>query len=82
MNTRTARPDSTTSVVRLTQVLKPWSGDIVDADDRQAIQFLKAGAKCDELQQIWYDLDLDAFAAGELHQAEELGVLLEGQCHI
>ena len=55
---------------------------IVDADDRQAVQILEARAKRNELQQIRDDLDLDTFAAGELHQVEELGMLLEGQRHI
>ncbi len=52
---------------------------VVDVDDRQAVEVLEPGAQRDELQQVGHDLDVDALAAGDLHQVEQLRVLLERQ---
>ena len=52
---------------------------VVDADDRQAVQILEPGAERDELQQVRHDVDVDALAAGELHDAQHLHVLVDGQ---
>ena len=52
---------------------------VVDVDDRQPVEILEAGAQRDELQEVGHDLDVDELAAGDLHQVEQLGVLLERQ---
>ena len=49
---------------------------VVDVDDRQAVEILETGPQRDELQQVRHDLHVDALAAGELDQTEQLDVLL------
>ena len=51
---------------------------VVDVDDRQAVEVLEPGAQGDELQQVRHDLDVDALAAGQLDEIEQLDVLLGG----
>ena len=52
---------------------------VVDVDDRQAVEILEAGAQRDELQEVGHDLDVDALAAGDVHEVEQLRVFLERQ---
>ena len=59
--------------------IEPLERDFVDVDDRQAVEILEPRAQGDELQQIGHDLDVDELAAGDVHQVEQLGVLLERQ---
>src|SRR5439155_8053528 len=44
--------------------------DVIDVDDRQAIEILETGAEGDELQDIGDDLDVNTLAAGEFNQVE------------
>ena len=52
---------------------------LVDVDDRQPVEILEPRAQRDELQDVGHHLDVDELAAGDLHQVEQLGVLLERQ---
>jgi hypothetical protein len=48
-------------------------------DDGEAVQVLEARAQRDELQEIGNHFDVDALAARDLDQIEQLRVLLERQ---
>ncbi len=53
--------------------------DVVDVDDRDAVEFLEAGAQRDHLDEVRHDLDLDDLAVGALDQPDHLHVLVERQ---
>ena len=59
--------------------LEALERDIVDVDNRQTIQVFEPRPQGDELQEIRHDLDVDALAAGDVHQIEQLGMLFEGE---
>ena len=56
--------------------------DVIDVDDRQAVEILETGTKGDELQDIGDDLHVDALAAGEFNEVKQLRVLLERQRNV
>ena len=80
--TTAAAPDSEHVDRALDPGVEALQRHVVDVDDRQAVEVLEPGAQRDELQQVGHDLDVDALAAGDLHQVEQLGVLLERQRHV
>src|SRR4051812_991653 len=53
--------------------------DVVDVDDRDAVEILEARPQRDHLQQVGHDLDIDAFAARRLDELQHLHVLLGRQ---
>ncbi len=53
--------------------------NVVDVDDRHAIEIFEARAKRDDLQQVGHDLHVDAFAARALDQLQHLQVLFGRQ---
>ena len=67
------------SIARFSTLLKPAQRDVVQADDRNAVEVLEPRAQRDELQQVGDDVDVDAFAVGGLDEAEHLDVLFERQ---
>ena len=81
---RTARaaPAQQTSMRRLTALLNPCSGDVVDVDQRQAVEFLEPCAQRDELQESGHHLDVDALAVRHFDQAEHGHVPFERQGHV
>ena len=66
-------------MTRLTALFSPWSGDVVDVDDRDAVEILEPCPEGDDLEKVWHDLDVDAFPVGHLDQVEHLGMLVERQ---
>src|SRR5262249_39970076 len=48
---------------------------LVDVDDRHAVEVLEPRAERDHLQDVRYDLDVDAFTAGDIQQLEQPDVL-------
>ena len=72
-----AAPEMPTSIVRLSRLLKPRSGHVVQADDRHAVEVFEARAQRDELEEVRDDVDVDAFAARFLDEPEHLDVLFE-----
>ena len=56
--------------------------DVVEIDDRNAVQVLEPRAEGDELQQVGHDLDVHALAAGRFDQVQQLQVFFERQRHV
>ena len=67
------------SMRALDDAVEALQRDVVDVDDRNAVEILEAGAQRDHLQQIGHDLDVDHLAAGALEQLEHPHVLLGRQ---
>ena len=63
----------------MTIAVEALQRDVVDVDDRHAVEILEARPQRDHLQQIGHDLDVDALAAGALDELEHLHVLLGRQ---
>ena len=59
--------------------VEPVQRNVVDVDDRKAVEILEPRPQRDELQQVGHDFDVDHLAAGDLDQVEQLRVLLERQ---
>ena len=74
-----ASSDSTMSSAALDPGVEALQRHVVHVDDRQPVEVLEAGAQRDELQEVGHHLDVDVLAAGDLHQLEQLRVLLDRQ---
>ena len=72
-----AHDEMTTSMPRFRTLLKPAERDVVQADDRNAVEILEPRAQRNELQQVWHDVHFDGFAIGGLDNAEHLHVLFQ-----
>ena len=68
-----------TSIARLTMAVEALQRDVVDVDDRDAVEILEPGAQRDDLQQIGDDLDVDHLAAGAFEELEHPHVLFGRQ---
>ena len=57
------------SIAALDDAVEALQRDVVDVDDRDAVEILEPRAQRDDLQQVGHDLDVDALAAGDLDRA-------------
>ena len=70
------------SIDPLDDRVEPLQRNVVDVDDRNAVEIFEARAQREELHQVGHDLDVDHLAARALDQVEHLHVLVERQRHI
>ena len=61
----------------LQNAVEPAQGNIIQADDRYAVEVFQPRAQRDELQQVGDDVDLNRLAVGRLDDAEHFDVLFE-----
>ena len=62
--------------------VEPLQRNVVDVDDRNAVEIFEAGAQREELHQVRHDLHVDHLAARALDEVEHLHVLVERQRHV
>ena len=63
----------------LDEAVEALERNVVDVDDRDAVEILEARAQRDHLEDVRHDLDVDHLAADHLQQLQHLHVLFGGQ---
>jgi hypothetical protein len=66
----------------LDEAVEPLERDVVDVDDRDAVQVFEPRLQRDDLQQVGHDLDVDHLAADDLEQLQHPHVLFGRQRHV